>query len=187
MARVRMLNKKTRFEIFKRDGFKCQYCGRTPPAVMLELDHIIPIAQGGTNDFPNLLTSCFDCNRGKGNTPLGFTKVRGDLAKETKKLAEREKQLKDYQKLKSQIHRRENRQLNTIDEMISGAYNDKICLSEHGRDSFRRFLQIFTVDKILEALDVAINRKRLGNGEDAIKYTYGILHNWRRELEGNAK
>lgn len=65
------LSKKTRFEVFKRDRFTCTYCGKRPPDVMLEVDHIHPRAEGGTDDPANLTTSCLACNRGKGATPLG--------------------------------------------------------------------------------------------------------------------
>jgi len=34
------LSKKTRFEFFKRDDFRCAYCGKTPPEITLEVDHI---------------------------------------------------------------------------------------------------------------------------------------------------
>lgn len=64
------LSKKTRFEVFKRDSFTCQYCGKSAPDVILEVDHIIPVAQGGTDDLFNLVTSCRDCNRGKGKRML---------------------------------------------------------------------------------------------------------------------
>jgi len=64
------LTPKQRFEILKRDGFTCQYCGRKPPEVVLEVDHIIAVYNGGTNDRSNLITSCEPCNRGKGTTPL---------------------------------------------------------------------------------------------------------------------
>ena len=40
------------------------------PDVVLEVDHIIPISQGGENEILNLVTSCFDCNRGKGGRKL---------------------------------------------------------------------------------------------------------------------
>lgn len=61
------LSKKTRFQIFERDKFTCQYCGKQPPQVCLEVDHIIPVSKNGTNDAENLTTSCQDCNRGKTN------------------------------------------------------------------------------------------------------------------------
>jgi len=64
------VSKSTRFEVFKRDTFTCQYCGRRTPDVVLEIDHIVPRVQGGTNDPENLATACFDCNRGKGPRSL---------------------------------------------------------------------------------------------------------------------
>ena len=57
---------KFRFEIFKRDNFKCQYCGSgVVDGARLAVDHIIPIAKGGTTNAENLITSCYACNLGK--------------------------------------------------------------------------------------------------------------------------
>lgn len=64
------ISKKERFNLFKRDSFTCQYCGCKSPEVVLEVDHIIPIAENGSNELINLITSCFDCNRGKGKSML---------------------------------------------------------------------------------------------------------------------
>ncbi len=58
----------TRFEVFKRDKFTCQYCGKKPPDVTLEVDHIIATSKGGKTTLGNLKTSCFDCNRGKSDS-----------------------------------------------------------------------------------------------------------------------
>lgn len=57
-----------RFEILARDGFKCTYCGQSAGRRWLEVDHIIPLSAGGTNDRANLRTSCVQCNVGKGDT-----------------------------------------------------------------------------------------------------------------------
>lgn len=64
------IGKRLRFSIFERDQFTCQYCGKTPPKVVLHVDHIIPVVAGGTNDPENLRTSCADCNLGKGKRKL---------------------------------------------------------------------------------------------------------------------
>jgi hypothetical protein len=64
------VGKGKRFEIFQRDGFTCRYCGRRPPDVILEADHVVPVTSGGTDEDANLVTSCFDCNRGKRANPL---------------------------------------------------------------------------------------------------------------------
>lgn len=64
MAR-KAISKGKRFDVFRRDQFTCQYCGAQPPHVVLEVDHIDPVANNGSSDINNLITACFDCNRGK--------------------------------------------------------------------------------------------------------------------------
>jgi hypothetical protein len=64
------LGKRLRFEVFKRDGFRCTYCGERPPVVVLVVDHVVPVKEGGTNEIENLTTSCHTCNAGKGAVPL---------------------------------------------------------------------------------------------------------------------
>jgi len=80
------ISKKVRFEVFKRDSFKCQYCGASAPDVILEVDHIQPVAKRGKNDIMNLLTACKDCNAGKSDRLLDDSTevvsiVRGILLK----------------------------------------------------------------------------------------------------------
>jgi len=52
--------------VFQRDQFRCQSCGRSPSEVSLQVDHIIPLAKGGSNDLSNLQTLCANCNGRKG-------------------------------------------------------------------------------------------------------------------------
>lgn len=59
------IKKSKRFAVFNRDNHTCQYCGKKAPGVVLEIDHKIPVSKGGDNSMNNLVTSCFDCNRGK--------------------------------------------------------------------------------------------------------------------------
>jgi len=58
---------KLRYKILKRDRFTCMGCGARAPDVELEVDHIIPLSRGGTDDEKNLITKCLSCNRGKGD------------------------------------------------------------------------------------------------------------------------
>jgi hypothetical protein len=64
-ARVPVSNK-LKHEVWRRDGFRCAYCGRGIDEVELEVDHIRPVVQGGSNAASNLQTLCVDCNRRKG-------------------------------------------------------------------------------------------------------------------------
>ncbi len=92
MARTQ-IKKSIRFEVFKRDSFTCQYCGQKAPDVVLEVDHITPVAAGGDNDILNLATSCRACNSGKSDKKLSdsaaFEKRRGQI----EDLEERRQQL----------------------------------------------------------------------------------------------
>lgn len=65
-----------RFKVFERDRFTCRYCGRSAPAVILEVDHVHPVSAGGTNSEANLVTSCFDCNRGKRARPVSESYIQ---------------------------------------------------------------------------------------------------------------
>lgn len=64
-SKRKQLSDKHRFMILERDGYTCQYCGRKAPEVALEVDHIIPVAKGGSNKPSNLITACRECNSGK--------------------------------------------------------------------------------------------------------------------------
>jgi hypothetical protein len=59
------IGKSKRYDVLKRDNFTCQYCGRSAPEAVLEIDHKNPVSNGGSNNQDNLVTSCYDCNRGK--------------------------------------------------------------------------------------------------------------------------
>lgn len=69
------IEKVDRIAVFDRDGWKCQICGIDTPRTSLgtrehdapELDHVIPLAQGGAHSFANTQCACRDCNNVKGN------------------------------------------------------------------------------------------------------------------------
>jgi len=54
-----------RWKILERDNFTCQYCGQKAPGVILQVDHIIPVEEGGPSEEANLITACSACNIGK--------------------------------------------------------------------------------------------------------------------------
>ena len=53
-------------KIWKADGLKCMYCGRSMGEVQLTVDHFVPLELGGANDTSNYLTACRKCNKAKG-------------------------------------------------------------------------------------------------------------------------
>jgi 5-methylcytosine-specific restriction endonuclease McrA len=57
----------TRFNLFLRDGFACQYCGSTRD---LTFDHVVPRARGGRTSWENVVAACSPCNLRKGSRSL---------------------------------------------------------------------------------------------------------------------
>ena len=64
VKRPRPIVKLTRREIFRRDNFTCQYCGRK--VSNLTIDHVIPKHLGGATTWQNVVTACSRCNHLKG-------------------------------------------------------------------------------------------------------------------------
>jgi hypothetical protein len=61
------LTPQLRWDVLKRDGYRCRACGSGPEqGAVLQIDHIVPIAKGGTTTYSNLQTLCACCNFGKG-------------------------------------------------------------------------------------------------------------------------
>ena len=55
-----------RYDILKRDNFRCQICGITAQdGAKLHVDHIVPVSKGGKTEHLNLRTLCDRCNMGK--------------------------------------------------------------------------------------------------------------------------
>jgi 5-methylcytosine-specific restriction endonuclease McrA len=57
----------TRFNVFLRDGFACQYCGTRKSTHDLTFDHVVPRSQGGMTTWDNVVTACGPCNMRKAN------------------------------------------------------------------------------------------------------------------------
>jgi 5-methylcytosine-specific restriction endonuclease McrA len=64
VPRVRLCRR----EIFRRDDYTCQYCGRQTHS--LTMDHVVPRHRGGGQTWDNLVSACPACNRRKGGKPL---------------------------------------------------------------------------------------------------------------------
>ena len=64
-----------RWYILERDNFTCQCCGQAAPNVRLEIDHVVPVSEGGTDDATNLRVTCYACNRGR-NALAGIMQKR---------------------------------------------------------------------------------------------------------------
>jgi 5-methylcytosine-specific restriction endonuclease McrA len=171
MAR-KALSKKTRFEVFKRDGFVCQYCGAHPPSTILHVDHIHPVAAGGGNEIDNLVTACQSCNLGKSANLL--TDIPQSLQDKAKQVIEREEQIKGYQKALDAKRSRIETEADAICEIYE-LFNKGFTLSEKSMVTVRHFIEQLGLHDVRFAMEKAMTTRVRGGGE--FKYFCGICWN----------
>ena len=167
MANRKPISTRSRFEVFKRDGFTCQYCGATPPAVVLHVDHITPFSAGGKDTKDNLVTACASCNLGKSNVPLSSTPQ--SLADKAAEIKEKEAQIRAFRK---EIKKQEDRETEDVWTVVHSIYGDS-CNSLDRRyiTSIRTFLKSLPLHVIVAAGDAAW---RISGQSARFKYFCGI-------------
>jgi len=154
MTERQPVSKKLRFEVFKRDAFTCQYCGRKSPDVVLRCDHVRPVADGGPSDILNLITACFDCNAGKGARTLSDNAVLSKQMDQLAELQERRAQLDMMIEWRDELQRLDDDTVAAIEERIAGRYG--FNLTENGRNLVRKWLKKYSVTEVLSAADEAL-------------------------------
>lgn len=173
------ISKTVRFEVFKRDCFACHYCGASPPAVILEIDHIIPKSDGGPDEIGNLITACFACNRGKGARSLG--KVPQSLTDRAAALEEAEAQLAAYARLLKSQKRRLQKQASAVEDIFRGNFPDRRFTPKFMNQIKQTFLRQLPAEELIEAIEIACNQQF--DPERTIKYFCGVC--WRKIKEAD--
>lgn len=174
------LSKKTRFEIFKRDGFTCRYCGKQPPDTVLEVDHINPVANGGDNDPLNLITSCFDCNRGKADKELQEVLPRPDADFEYLAVQQEISELTRYQYFKS----KRDSVLNEVAESLRSTWANAFMKNEAPRlIDFIKLLQQIPPEIIEKAIYITSNKMAGRHLYSQYSYMCGVCWNLVKEKD----
>ena len=179
------LPKKIRFEVFKRDKFTCQYCGRMSPDVILEVDHIKPVAEGGENDLLNLVTSCRDCNRGKGKTRISKSAELKKQQNALKELAERKEQTEMMMEWRLMLSEMHAQNIEYVDDYIQSI--SEYALSDAGKAAISKLIHQFSLPELIDAVDIAFDYCYNGDKdswEKAFSKLGGICYN-RRYRSGN--
>lgn len=177
MAKRKAIGKKVRFEIFKRDGFTCQYCGAHPPMAVLHIDHILPVAAGGGNEDTNLITACDHCNLGKGAVSLSAVPM--PLAERAAQAEEREAQLRGYSAVMASIRARvEDESWEVADVYMSHFHENGF--PKDWLTSVRNFVERIGVHESIRAMEKAVV-KRPYSKDQCFRYFCGICWNIARE------
>jgi len=164
------ISKRSRFEVFKRDSFKCQYCGESAPKVVLHIDHIHPVSKGGDNHITNLITSCDSCNLGKSNklisdnTAIEKRKAQLDL------LQEKREQLELMQKWRTELKKFDEK----VDNEVIKYFNTRsypFALKEEGKLKLRKLIKKHDLNLIYESIDISFDRYLEYEGDIPVEST----------------
>lgn len=177
------LGKRLRFEIFKRDGFACRYCGRSPAAAPLHVDHVVPVALGGRSCPENLVTACDDCNLGKAAVPLGDVRIKAVSRDSIARQREHAEQIAAFLEHEKAIGAARER----VREMLARQW--EATIGPMSQEMFNRLDHLQRTDPIPVLLEaMSITGARHGNVGEEYEYSYAVrqqryfsavMRNWR--------
>ena len=195
MTKRKSISKRVRFEVFKRDAFTCQYCGKSAPDVILHLDHIKPVSKGGNNGILNLVTSCQSCNSGKSDIELSDNSAVKKQQKQLIDMAEKHEQIKLMVEWRESIQNAEDLLVDSVDELITKLLVDK-SPNDHGRMLIRKAIKKSSYQDVFDCVNKAYEQsdsiddfaskwaksisyagKKQDNLSKKINYAKGILRN----------
>jgi hypothetical protein len=172
------ISQRIRFEVFKRDSFKCQYCGRSAPEIILEVDHITPVAKDGDETILNFITSCRECNQGKGPRELSDQSAVQKQRAQLEELNERRLQLEMMLEWRKGLLELEQitadvaiREMESAVSRLYGAY-----LTDQGIHGVRRWVKTYGLQNVLDSIAPAESqlRKKKSDVDDFFNLVGGI-------------
>ena len=178
------ISKKIRFEIFKRDKFTCQYCGEEAPKVILNIDHINPVKNGGDNNITNLITSCFDCNSGKRARLLNDDHIVKKQKKSLNELQERRNQIEMIAQWREDLLDVNNLKVNKICDFILKRWNYDLDIEK--KRKLQTITNKFELSLVYDAVERAFDHYSETPCEDAKHYAFskigGICYNMTNDV-----
>jgi hypothetical protein len=180
------VTKRTRYEVLKRDNHTCRYCGASAPDATLTVDHVTPVALGGTDNPDNLVAACRDCNYGKASTSPDAS-----LVEDVKALDMR------WAGAIKRVAAARGRQLRKGDNYVADfranwfrwkdAYGDPMPLDSNYETSIRRFYELgVPIAELNNCANVACGNKRV-SVHDTFRYFAGCVWRVVTEMQDAAK
>jgi hypothetical protein len=122
--------------------------------VLLQIDHIHPVAKGGTNDLTNLITACGPCNAGKRDKTLDDRSVVAKQRSQLEELQERREQLEMMMMWKQGL-----RDINQSALNLACSYWQDLApgftVNDNGKRKLQSWIRTFSMEEVLHAIDVA--------------------------------
>jgi len=181
------VSKRIRYEVLKRDNHTCRYCGGAAPDVVLTVDHVTPVALGGSDDPSNLVAACKDCNAGKASTSPDAAVVADVKALDMQWAGaiKRVAAARSRQRKKRQAYL--VRFLDTWEGWTYGSKNWTFPLPSSWENSIGRFYDLgVPIDELLECVMVACGNDRI-RADDTFRYFAGCVWRTVKEMQDTAK
>lgn len=178
------VSRRMRFEVLRRDNHTCQYCGGVAPDVPLHIDHVIPVALGGSDEPGNLVAACKDCNNGKSSVPADAPFVE----KITAHAAAYALELTDAMtKIRANLAEQKSF-IDKFDGMWNKyklvATNEPLPLPIDYRATLRKWHQMGVPLELIEmAIEIAAGNEKLSGAKSYFSYTCGVVY---RQLKTNS-
>lgn len=170
-AKRKGISKRVRFAVFARDGFACRYCGSTSEQVQLVVDHIHPVAKGGTDEPENLVTSCFQCNAGKSDKTISQAAIN-----ETHRLSLAQEMQEQMEALRVAKEAAENRE--RMRQEICNYYCGLRGVKDMARSTLQTYVSLIKQhgpEAVFEWMDIAESfLPRNASDFDFVRYVCGI-------------
>lgn len=182
MAKRKPLSKKIRFEVFKRDSFTCQYCGKKAPDVILHIDHMTPVKHNGQNDILNLITSCVSCNLGKGARELSDDSLVTIQRTQVEELQERKNQIEMMLEWKMGMASISESEAEKCIEFFNSLWENR-HLTESGERDVRLLARKYGGIKVIDAMDECF--KKWGGYHDEERCFSFVLTRTKSTLQYN--
>lgn len=150
------VSKRLRYEVLKRDNHTCRYCGAAGDGVKLTIDHVTPVALGGSDSPSNLATACFDCNIGKSSTAPDEALVE-DVSQDALRWA---RAIKVAAETLAEMEDEKRQRNLPFREAWQGYDSDLTYLPGDWRNSVECWLDAgLSMDSLLECLDIAMGTR----------------------------
>lgn len=171
------ISKRLRFEVLRRDGHTCRYCGRGAPEVKLTVDHVIAEALGGRDEPTNLVAACADCNSGKSATPVDAATVV-DVAEDALRWARAVAQAADEMLADLQARQADRSAFEARWKNWSLDGGRAVPLPVDWRQAVDRFVAAgLPLPVLLDCIDAAMTNQKVRH-DNLFRYTCGIA--WAR-------
>lgn len=156
MSERKAISKSVRFEVFKRDGFQCQYCGAKAPEAVLHVDHVKPVAEGGTNDLLNLVTACQPCNLGKGARELSDDSALQKQRSQLDALNQRREQLEMLVSWREGLLDIQSEEVEALVTYI-GSLQSLYSCNDNARANIKKWLKRFSLAELFDAAEASFS------------------------------